>query len=162
MFRLFITKADKRKSDESGFTLIELAGAVGGGILFLALASFGVLRALDNNRYSSLTRMIGNDVPAAIINISSTTGTLTSLAANAAGKNILVGMGLKPTTPWNTAWAVQGAGTANTVQLRFPLAGAQAATKGPTLGTTLAVEYPIISAAAFAGVNLDVTYNVLQ
>ena len=161
MFRLFITKADKRKSDESGFTLIELAGAVGGGILFLALASFGVLRALDNNRYSSLTRMVGNDVPAAIINISSTTGTLASLTT-AAGKNILVGMGLKPTTPWNTAWTVQTAGTPTAVQLRFPLAGAQAATKGPTLGTTLAVEYPIISAAAFAGVNLDVTYNVLQ
>jgi len=162
MFRLFITKADKRNSDEGGFTLIELAGAVGGGILFLALASFGVLRALDNNRYSSLTRMVGNDVPAAIINIQSTTGTLVSLTANAAGKAILTGMGLKPTTPWNTQWAVQGAGTPTTVQLRFPLAGAQAGTKGPTLGTTLAAEYPIISAAAFAGVNLDVTYNVLQ
>lgn len=160
MMKFFKSKS-KLSRRQRGLTLIEVGGAIAGGIIFLALATFGVLRALDNNRYSTLNRMIGNDMAGAVLNIYSTAGTLTSLTT-AAGKNILVGMGVKGETPWNTLWTVQTAGTANTVVIRFPIGGAQAATKGPTLAPTLSGQYPIVSAATFATNNLDVTFNTIN
>lgn len=154
----FRSKLGARKS--KGFTLIELSITIAAGIIFIALAAFGSLRALDNTRYSSLTRMIGSDTAGAITNLFGTNGTLTSLTANAAGKNILVGAGVKAETPWTTAWAVQTAGTANRVVIRYTIGGPQAATKGPSLATNLIVQYPIVQTAVYNAGNLDVTFNV--
>lgn len=147
------------RNNKKGFTAVELGAVIAGALLFVAVATFGILRALDNNRYSALAQTAGVDVPAALMNIYSTTGTLTSLSTTG-GKAILTGMGIKPNTEWNTAWTVQTAGTGTTVTLRFPLGGGQAATKGPTMQASLPTQFPIISAAAFTSPNLDLTYNL--
>lgn len=149
----------KMRNSQRGFTAVELGAVIAGALLFVAVATFGILRSLDNNRYSGLVQTVGVDIPAQLMNLYATTGTLASLSTTA-GKNILTGMGVKATTEWGTNWTVQTAGTPTTVTLRFPLGGSQAATKGPTLQTSLTTQFPIISAAAFASPNLDISYNV--
>lgn len=150
-----------RKKSQRGFTAVELGAAIAGGLLFLSVVTFGIIRSLDNNRYSTVTAMIGGDMASAIMGVYGTTGTLTSLTT-AGGAAILTGAGVKSTTPWGTSWAVQTAGTADTVVIRFPLAGGQKLNKGPGLAANLSTQFPIVSTATFADPNLDVTYDVVN
>lgn len=156
------------KARKLGLTAVEVSAAIAIGILFVAAATFGVLRQIDNSRYSTFTNLLGSDLAGAVTNVYSTTGTLTSLTADATGKSVLTGMGVTPNTPWNTAWTVSAAGTANTVGITFPAGGSQSNTKMPGIATTLGTQYPIISAATYtagttgAAGNLVVTYNVLR
>lgn len=150
-----------RKKSQRGFTAVELGAAIAGGLLFLSVVTFGIIRGLDNNRYSTMTALIGGDMASAIMSVYGTTGSLTSLTV-AGGPGILTGAGVKSTTPWNTSWTVQAAGTASTVVIRFPLGGNQKVAKGPGLATTLSAQFPIVSTATFADPNLDVTYNVVN
>ncbi len=156
------------KARKLGLTAVEVSAAIAIGILFVAAATFGVLRQIDNSRYSTFTNLLGSDLAGAVTNVYSTTGTLTGITADAAGKAVLTGMGVAPNSPWNTAWTVSAAGNASTVSFSFPLGGSQTNSKMPTISATLPTQYPIISAATYtAGTGatpgtIVVQYNVLR
>lgn len=152
---------NRMRGAQQGFTALELAAAIAAGLLFLAIVTFGVIRGLDNNRYTTLTAMIGGSMTSAILSVYTSNGSLSSLTV-IAGSGILTGAGVKSTTPWGTPWAVQTAGTAGTVQIRFPLGGVQKLTKGPSLATSLPSIFPVVTSASFADPNLDVTFNLIN
>lgn len=110
-----------------GMTALEVAIAIGAGLLFLAAAAFGIIRFLDNQRYNVMNRLAGSQAVALLGQIYGQQGTLAALTT-ANGVGILTGMGLKATTPWGGVWTVSTAGGASTVSLSFPLGGPQLAT----------------------------------
>lgn len=148
-----------KKQRQRGMTAVELGAVIAGGLLFLAAATYGVLRSLDNQKYGALTQTIAADMPSILFNQYATNGTLAQLTT-AKGKDIIVGGGANSATPWGGSWAIQTAGAASTVTIRFPIGGGQGTTKGPTLAATLPTQYPVISAATYASGNLDISYNL--
>jgi hypothetical protein len=89
---------------ERGYTAIELGAAIAGGLIFIAIATFGILRALDNNRYSTLVQMVTAQVPQALVATLSNSGSLVNgLGTAAAGaKTRIEAAGVPADTPWGT------------------------------------------------------------
>jgi len=151
-----LSKLRRRK----GMTALEVAIAIGAGLLFLAAAAYGVIRYLDNMRYNTLTRLAGDQMVSVLGQVYGQQGTLASLTT-AAGVGIISGMGVNPNTPWGGAWTVKTAGTQNTVQLQYPLGGNQLATQGPAIAANLGTQYPMMT-CTFTSPNLLCSYNMAQ
>lgn len=143
-----------------GMTALEVAIAIGAGLLFLAAAAFGIIRFLDNQRYNVMAQLAGSQAVALLGQVYGQQGTLTALTT-ANGVGILSGMGMKTTTPWGGAWTVSTAGGASTVSLSYPLGGPQVATAGPTFASNLGAQYPMAT-CTFTTPNLICAYNVAQ
>lgn len=165
-------KRPVRGEKQRGYTAIELGAAIAGGLIFIAAATFGILRAMDNNRYSTLISQATSAAPQALMAVYTNNGTLFRGLTNdpAVARTGVVNAGLKGETPWNLPFVVSAApaaGNPNVITIDYPVSGAQADVKAPTIAAQIVDSDGVgadgmITAAVYDAANdlISVTYNL--
>lgn len=118
-------KSGIRARNNKGFTLVEI-------LIVSAIVAIGSLLLLNQvlgskaeSEVSDAQKQITVDLPTKLVGVYTGSGrSYASLASSAAGKSVITDRGIDASMPWGDTWAIQTAGTATAVTMRYTFTSA--------------------------------------